>query len=224
MIKQEPKSIVLFDIDYTLFDQDSYRDRFFPLLGKEIGITDKDKFLSLKKATDEKTRKIAGFFDPYVFLGELIKHAQKPTTLKRLENIFFNNDIYKTSLYEDTLSVLNQMTKKKYVVGILSTGHTKHQKKKIEQLKEYFRRTNIHIFPNKIAFLKEVLEKYKTHKEIYLVDDTLEVLNAAKAINGNLNTIWIKKTKKYEAPFSIPNFNPDYTFTNLSAILSILRK
>lgn len=223
MIKQN-KSIVLFDIDYTLFDQDSYRDNFFPLLGEEIGITDKDEFLSLKKATDEKTRRIAGYFDPYVFLNELIKHAQKTTTLKRLENIFFNNDIYEASIYEDTLSVLNQLNDKNYAVGILSTGHTKHQKRKIEQLKKYFKKTDTHIFPNKIHVLKEVLEKYKTYKNIYLVDDTLEVLEAAKAVNSNLQTIWLKKTKKYEAPFSIPNFNPDYTFTNLSAILSILRK
>lgn len=222
---KNPKKIALFDIDYTLFDTDVYIESFFPLLSKELGIGHIEEFKILAEKANSEAREIAGFFDPLVFLDILLRSAKKNTNLQKLEKLFFENEFYDESLYDDVLSVLETLSSNKNVaVGILSTGHDKHQRRKISFLKKYFKEEFIHIFPDKLKRLESVLSQYKNN-DIYLIDDYLKVLETAKKLDKTIHTIWIKKERKHEGVFFDDRleFRPDYTFANLSAILSVLR-
>lgn len=220
---QKPNKIVLFDIDYTLFDTDIYIENFSHLLSEELGISDLKEYSQASQAAILEVKKNAGFFDPKEFLKILIKNAKRPTTEEKLENIFWNINKYDLALYADTVKVLELLKKDgKYILGILSTGHKKHQQTKILALKRFFKEEHIYIFPDKIKELETVLSKYKKY-DIYLIDDNLSVLNEARKINGTIRTVWLEKQTKHENVNLSNRFNPDYTFTNLSAILSILK-
>ena len=152
------KTIVLFDIDYTLFDTKAFIDSGF------------------KK------------YAPY---------DEIPPTIKRLS--------------------------KSFDLGIFSKGEIEFQNNKLDKtgLRKYFKKSNIHIFEDKNANLKDVIGKYDNYK-VFLIDDKLQVLYEAKLSMPLIVTIWIKRGPFAENQKPIENFFPDITVNNLVNLSKIV--
>ena len=86
---------------------------------------------------------------------------------------------------------------------------------------KYFKRSNIHIFEDKNANLKEVLFKYKNSK-VFLVDDKLLILYEAKLSMPSIVTIWIKRGPFAKNQKPVKNFSPDVTANNLFNLSAVI--
>ena len=166
-------TIVLFDIDYTLFDTKSLKD-----------IVYEKYFQDIEKA---------------LFL-ENLKNLSEETPLKKRIRECLWKEVGSHLLYPETLEIIEEFSKK-VLVGIFSKGHQKFQREKIKLIEKFFEEENTHIFLDKIAKLPEVLGKY-ANKRIFIVDDSLEVLIEAKSINPKVMTILVdREGKNFENNF-----------------------
>jgi FMN phosphatase YigB (HAD superfamily) len=221
-LNKSEKIILLFDIDYTLFDTDMYRVYLYSSLGKELGYDDFEKFLPIARQVSAKVKKKTGFYNPELILQELLTLKKRTTDFDKLEKIFWNPQIYKRSLYNNTKDVLSFIKKNKNItIGILSSGLEKHQQQKIHVIKEFFIKQHIHVFSDKLRELKEVLHKYSGYK-IYIVDDLPLVLSTAKSIRNDVVTILVKRNKKYETTQALPSFTSDKVIASLSQLKVIM--
>jgi len=86
---------------------------------------------------------------------------------------------------------------------------------------KFFKENNVHIFDDKGANLRDILEKYKSFK-LFIVDDKLEILHSAKKHMPQIFTIWVKRGPFAQNQEKIPDFNPDTEIKNLSVIPSLI--
>lgn len=215
------KKLVLFDIDYTIFDTDAYRDIFYPRLAAAIGIEDKNEFWELAKKARAYTDKTVGYYKPEVYLTYLVDHAQKNTDLATLEAIFWNTEIFTACLEKGVIDVVKTLVQHNIEVGILSTGDMQHQRKKVEQIHALLGEKHIHIFNNKITELPNVLAKY-TDYQVFIIDDLPLVLATAKKSVPNVMTIWRKRDKVYESTDAVEGFVPDLAVSHVTDALNFI--
>jgi phosphoglycolate phosphatase-like HAD superfamily hydrolase len=216
--------IVLFDIDYTLFNTDSYRDHLYKAIGKELGYPHFDSFFPLARKISRDMQKELGYYNPDVFLQRLLTIQKTPTSLENLERIFWDEQLYLENLYEDVQEVIEILTDNGTAVGIFSKGTLHHQKHKLRSLKHLFADEHIHIFENKIEELPRVLKKYSDY-EIFIVDDLPEVLAAAKSVrDGMVITIQIIREKIHDVTPEISGFTPDMKVNTLRDVLPTIMK
>ncbi len=221
LIMEKSKKIVLFDIDYTLFDTDAYRQILYPRLAEELGIDEK----SLRKfrlEIEPEMKDTYGHFSPSFFLKKILLLSTKNSSSEKLEEIFWNKIMYANVVDTSSKIVFETLKKNHINIGLLSTGDTKHQLAKIESLIAYIPNDYHHIFPNKKNFLSEVLQKYQDYK-IFIVDDLPEVLYLAKQIDPNITTILKRTPTTHETTNDIKNFKPDFEINSLIEILDITR-
>lgn len=221
-LKNKTFKIILFDIDYTLFNPQNYRQRIFDLLAYKLKHVDANILDSLENIYFKSKQN--GIFIPVIFLQKLIKALGVSISPRSLFHLLWNKKIFADSLYKETKEVLNQLSKdKKLTIGILSQGYVPFQKKKIEAIKELLHKNHIHIFLNKEKGFKIISQKYKGSKLFY-VDDILEFLKKAKEIDKNIITIWIKRGGFINKAKEIEDFKPDAIIDNLEEVIDIVNK
>jgi len=180
------KKIILFDIDYTLINTDLIRSAKTSQLANALKISEKSiaTYLnnyssSLNSSTD---------FDPDKFINFLTKdHISNESFIR---NIFYQNpDIYKSSLYPDTISTLNNLFGE-YVLGTYSEGVNDFQMTKITQsgVSKYLNKKHINILKRKL----QTKELIKIPQNSIIVDDKLEVVEKLSKMS-NVFPVWVNR-------------------------------
>lgn len=221
MTTEKSKKVLLLDIDYTIFDSDIYREFVYSDLAKELGYNSFEEFYPLAKKITAKVKSAINYYNPDLVLNELLSISKTKTDLKKIEKIFWNDEIYRKSLYAETKSILIEIKNRDIIIGILSTGHSRHQMQKIKIISDFFYKEHIHIFTDKIQNLDMIIDKYRNDRLI-IVDDLPMVLSEAKKRNKAITTVFVKRDKKYETTKEIENFIPDKTIMNLHELEPIL--
>lgn len=207
--------IVLFDIDYTLFDVGKYKKLVFSKL--QDLLPEKVEIFNLAQISYEKVRE-QGIFTPTVFTGIFLKNISVDIDRDILTRVWTDPEILSQCIYEETFSVLENL-KKQVLIGIFSSGHEPLQRAKIATISHLLEDRNIHIYPIKENKLEEVISEYKD-KKIYLIDDFLEILQKAKGLNKNIISIWIKRGKFAE--ITTVKFKPDHVMYNLKGLFPLI--
>ncbi len=216
------KKVVLFDIDFTLFNSKRYRDRFTEQIQQLIDYKG-DDFGQISEEVYQALRKNLAYFDPQLYSERLSEKLQIPIDGKKIEEIILNEELMEESLYEDTIEVLKFLAKQEgLILGVFSAGLMRAQQLKIKKLENYFHRDHIHIFEfKKHHALSEMLEKYRDD-EIVIVDDMIHVLYEAKKIRSDIFTIWIKRPERSTQDSRIDNFEPDSIIRSLREVVPVI--
>ena len=218
----KPKKLVLFDIDHTIFDTESYIEKLYIKLSLELGFSDREEFRKVADALYDNIRKRTKFLPPDFFLNQLLKSTRTPTTIKKLNKLFWNKEIFEASIYEDVHSTIKYLVSNNYIIGIFSTGDYDHQKIKVESLKEHLTDDHIYISEDKFKIIKKTLPTYENYKT-YILDDLPEILHEAKIHNQKIFTILIKRQNNKREIFTPDNFKPDAVISNLDEFIDIIR-
>jgi FMN phosphatase YigB (HAD superfamily) len=135
---------------------------------------------------------------------------------------FKDSSLTKYALYDEILAVLPSLAKFAQL-GIFSKGEDAFQNAKLKEtgIKEFFQQENVHVFKDKDANLKKVIEQYKDF-EIYLIDDKLVTLYNAKTNTPSVFTVWIKRGPFAEDESLLNNFSPDAIVVSLKEIIPIV--
>lgn len=216
------KPIVLFDIDYTLFDVAHFDVNFHKKLAEMFSLDEK-----LVKEESIKTIIILikedHFLDIDKYLSLLLPKFKLEKHAKQIEEFLFEKDFFKEGFYPDvelTLKTLKNMVR----LGVFSQGDTRLQGAKIDQsgFKDVFEKELIYIIkPKKLDFLPS-LQKLHGGDKIYLVEDKLEVLYEVNKKMSSLFTIWIKQGWYAANQKEIPGFKPDATITSLKEVIKLV--
>ena len=211
------KTVLLLDIDETIFDTNRYKEELSSRLSVELGYQSPEEFFSLFKELLELTVVKRLYFDPVFFLEAAYATRKQDTTLERLDEIFWDKSLFENKLYPDVINTLESLSHKEdLVLGILSTGDRRHQGEKIGSIRHFFDESNINIFPDKIAVLEEILKKYETFR-VVVIDDRTEILERIKLLNSSVKTILMCRGEKASDQDSF-----DRIFTDLHDILSLI--
>ncbi len=213
--------VVLFDIDYTLFDTDKYRKTVYTTLAKMLNY-DLDEFYPLAMQAYDAIRE-HGYFDPALFTKQLVAHIPTTLGLEELENVWWQEDIFLSCIYPESSDVLKKLNEKGLLLGIFSSGHSRLQQTKIKSLTHFFSKENVHIHPIKNEKIESILSSYTSY-DIYIVDDYIPVLIDAKAAEETITGIWVKRGRMAEKYSPTKAFTPDVTITNLVELLSLFDK
>ncbi len=215
------RHIVLFDIDYTIFDTNLFRKNLYPLLAKKIGVLYDQKFIFLVKQIEEECKKSLGHYDSKMFLSKLVKELNTSIAVEDLEKTFWNNKIISDCLYEEVQDVFEKLAEIENIsLAIFSTGEVDFQTQKIAAIKKYFKNDHVFIFANKQDKISEIIKIYQG-KPIFLVDDSLQILYDAKSINKNVVTVLVKRDSKQEKSEKM-HFVPDWEISSLRQIIPIV--
>ncbi len=221
LIMLKNNKIVLFDIDHTIFDTDKYLKILNEKLSKELGY-DGDEFIEKFKQIYVKIKKDSPYVMPEDLLEEILKHKKSKTNLKKLKEIFWEKKLYESCIYPDVDKAFSYLSDNDIKIGIFSTGTTKHQRIKIQSLKEYLSEKNIFISSQKIKIVKDTLHGYKDYFT-YLIDDLPVVLHEAKKIDPNTFTIFIKRREPSATVVFPKDFIPDKVIENLDELIDIIK-
>jgi phosphoglycolate phosphatase-like HAD superfamily hydrolase len=197
---------LFFDIDGTLFDPKKFLDSFYSELN-QFGIDDKENLNALY----QKVKLSEGHFIPKSFFN-LISQTYTQTSAEVISKVFWNVDLFDRSVYEDT-SVLPAL-QKNYILGIFSTGDVEFQKHKITTL-NFFDDENVFVFPEKLDHIEEVFAKFEG-KELYYIDNALDVLQEIKKLIPGMKEILIDRNNKWEDKQELVRIT---SFTQLHEIL-----
>lgn len=155
--------------------------------------------------------------------------SNKPIILFDIDYTLFDTGKFKESklknyiVYEEVIDILINLSDV-VSLGIFSKGDLEFQKTKLKKtdMWKFFKENNIHIYDDKDANLKKVLEKYKDSK-IFLVDDKLQILYYARKHNADIFTIWVKRGPFALTQRDIAGFRPNIEVENLSEVVRIVR-
>lgn len=218
--KYMENKVVLFDIDYTLFNTNLFREKVYPRLANKLGYQS-EEFYRLARDIEKILKEKQGHFSPEAFLSELSERVSTSVNKEELAAIMSNEAVYSGSLYEKVTDVLEALGTKGIVIGILSTGNDTFQRRKIQSIAHKLSEEHIHIFVDKVKELRQVFERYEGYK-MYFVDDLPHVLASAKNIDDRVTTIWIKADKHYKRHDTIEDFTPDMTIQEISEVVDIV--
>ena len=145
-----------------------------------------------------------------------------------IDYTLFDTDVFKKSglsqheIYEEVIKVLESL-KKVALLGIFSEGENELQKQKLKEtnIEKYFEKDHTHIVLKKIDEFERVLNSY-TDKQVFFVDDKLDILYDAKKLFPEVFTIWVKRGFYAQNQKEIPGFTPDATIENLSEVVKII--
>ena len=155
--------------------------------------------------------------------------VEKKIVLFDVDYTLFDTDAFKKSnlttytLFEETLDAI--LALKQFAdIGIFSEGETDFQKTKLAktELAKHFIERHVHIVESKDVMLKEILMQYKD-RDIFLVDDKLNILHLAKKLIPTAFTIWVERGPYAESQKPIEGFHPDGIVKNLAEIISIIK-
>lgn len=210
------RTIILFDIDYTLFDAQLYRKLMFDIITDVIAYEEREKFLQTLEAVYFSHRKKTGYFDIEFMLEELGRELSITINRERvLDAILADEASFQQALFTETIDVMETLSQQKDLrIGVFSSGKKEHQLSKLKKFIHVFQEEHIHIFMLKDKEIPAIMEKYQ-NDIVYLVDDVLSILYNAKKHHPNLTAIWMKRGRLAAQQEPIKDFTPDYTVENL---------
>lgn len=214
------KKIILFDIDYTLFDTALFREKLYKSIANALGYDLKKSSKDIDDMYDE-IRTERGYFQPKIFSLQLARKLGREKDAQLIEKAIFAKDNFKNCLYKESIITIEKLSKIASV-GIFSKGYNSFQRNKIEVLKNILDNKSIHIFVRKRKSLPKIIEKYKDFK-LYIVDDALNVLFEAWKLGKDVVTIWVKRGIYAKKQKPIENFTPDAIIENLGELISIIK-
>lgn len=201
--------IILFDIDRTLFDTQTFLKDFDSEISFKIDIN-LNELDEIKNLYDEIKVDFGYFLYP-----EYIKRIYKKyPSLKNKLDYFFEKDNINKYLFPDS-KVLFEL--KDIRRGIFSEGDLKFQRSKIDKFESVIEKDLIYIFQDKIKKLPEVLNKH-SDSEIYIVDDRIDIHIESKKLSQDVRTILIKREGDNEDINEI-----DFRIKSLFDIMPILK-
>lgn len=205
--------MVLFDIDFTLFDT----EKFLGIIYRRLAAKFKSSPNQIKKIVTE-IREEQGRFNFAIFLRKLTQKFKINKNI--IEKFFYDEDALKRCLYDETKEVLEAVSKVA-LLGIFSQGFSRFQKAKLLTLENLLERPHIHITLSKHMTLPKIVSSYKS-KKLYMIDDALDVLHRAKKLNQNIFTIWVRRGRFASRQKPIPGFKPDAEVENLKSITKLI--
>jgi len=214
------KKIVLFDIDYALFDVSYFDKNFYQELSPIIGI-EKDVLRNKAIEIIVKLVKEEDYLDIDKFTETLLVAFNKKEYINKVEELLFRSSFFKNGIYKEVHKVLLNL-KGVVDIGVFSQGDPKLQWAKIEQsgFGDLFKEELKYIIkPRKLDFVPSLV-KYHMNDKVYLIDDKLKVIKEVKEKMPDAIGIWIKR-----GPFAeneTLDFKPDATILNLSEIIPII--
>lgn len=213
------KKVALFDIDYTLFDLDTFRKKLYGNISKALK-QDRKKIERIGRRIYGEIRKKYGYFNPNEFVRDLKNNLEIDIDQNVLEQSIWDERSFRTSIYKETVDVLSSL-EKKMIVGIFSKGHDRFQRAKLKTISQFLQNKHVYIVVDKYRSLPELIKKYKKHK-LYLVDDELDVLHSASKLRKDVFTIWVKRGRYAVVQKPISGFAPDATVANLREVVKII--
>jgi FMN phosphatase YigB (HAD superfamily) len=217
---QNSKPVVLFDIDYTLFDKDLFLDSLYGSIGNLFGISI-DGMKRVGNAAYEECTSEFDHFEPKYFSQKIAEGLGKMQFLQKIENEVLNKYNSPGSLYSETLKTIEEISEVARI-GILSKGQSVFQRNKIYKFKNLLDEDHIYITDDKYKTLLNIINKYKGIK-LYLVDDLLDILYSAKKLKSDIVTVWVKRGIYAQNREPIPGFKPDVEVENLSEVVKIVK-
>lgn len=187
----------MFDIDRTLLDTQKFKILFPRIFSKELDIEERDfetaelgYLSSLESSTD---------FYHIDYLSFLSRKLRVP--LSNLKRIYLDKNLFKKSLFKDTITVLEKLHRK-YTLGIFSEGIESFQVLKLKKsgIYKFFDPKQIFIFRRKL----ETENLQKLLKGAFIVDDKEEVIKALLDYGG-FEPVWLnfKSDKKLSGVLTI---------------------
>ncbi|MFH1833065.1 MAG: hypothetical protein ABH816_02750 [Candidatus Levyibacteriota bacterium] len=214
------KKIILFDIDYTLFDTQLFREKLYKSIANALGCDIKDSSENIDEMYDE-IRAEKGYFQPKIFSLQLARKLGREKDAQLIEKAIFAKENFKNCLYKESLKAIEKLSKI-ISVGIFSKGYNSFQRNKIKVLKNVLNNKNVHIFVNKRKSLPKIIDRYKDFK-LYIIDDALDVLFEAWKLRKDIVTIWVKRGIYAKNQKPIENFKPDAIIKNLGELISVIK-
>jgi len=211
--------IVLFDIDYTLFDTALFRKKFQKSLAKVLNMDEKT-LLEIQSGVIDQVRKEIGYFHPEEFSKLLAKKINQEDKKNIILDSIFSSENFKDNYYREVKSVLVELSKE-VQIGIFSKGFSKFQLKKLYAIEYLFKKDHLNFSVDKHKSLPELFEKYKDYS-LYIVDDALDVLFSAKKLNNEVFTVWVKRGFYADKQQPIEGFSPDAIIVDLNKLISII--
>lgn len=212
----KPSKVVLFDIDYTLFDSDTFRKKVYQAISEVIGEDNADRLHSLYAGIVDEY----GYFNPQVFFKRVAKNLSNKDKAK-LRKTIWRKENFEGNFFRETITVLSRLIPITRV-GIFSKGDSTWQRAKLSAIAHLFDEKHIHIHVSKKQALPDIIKKYKKYK-LYLVDDALDVLYKAKKLKKDVFVIWVKRGHYAKTQNPIPGFKPDAQVVDLLKIVDIVR-
>lgn len=212
--------VIFFDIDYTLFNTEKFRQKVYERMQQLFPQYSLDEIrISANKVYDAIRDK--GPFTAHEFSLEFIHITGIDVTVETIEKIWWDKQILIGSLYDEAEKTLQILEEKGIAtLGIFSSGG-KLQKEKIHTLSHFFKEEHVHIHMIKDDHLEEILPQYEG-KRIFFIDDYIPVLEKIKSYNPQITTIWIKRGRMAEKFTPSDLFTPDFTIATLHEVLPII--
>lgn len=183
--------ILLFDIDETIFNPQSFLTDFYDNLISDLKLKTSDIkrveniYIEIKNEND--------FFSPIAFLDKILESFPDIDRIS-LEKVFWNIDLFTKNVYKDA-SVIKDLGRIGNI-GIFSKGEESFQKQKISFLSDLIEADDIHIFKNKLDRINDVLDNYQD-LNVYFIDNEIEVLESIKKINPEAYLILIDRNNEH---------------------------
>jgi FMN phosphatase YigB (HAD superfamily) len=217
------QKFVLLDIDNTLFNSASYREKFFQTLFdflKGEGVEEAER---LCEDVYKVLRTEKGLFAPEEFVDALVvKAAISPTHKEKILEIIYSSQAMEGNLYDEVHDSLMEL-QKYAILGIFSQGSEKLQKLKLSPIMHFFHQDHMYVVTSKEKAIAKVFKKYRDD-QIFLVDDALPVLYTLKHMYPNVCTIWMKRGRYANAQKPISGFVADNTVLQLDEAVEIIKE
>lgn len=219
------KKVILFDIDYTLFDTYRFKRKIYEIVKDYFNYKKIDNLVKIIDEAYGDSRTKWGIFIPEKFTADLNIKLKANMPIDFVERKIHALNLFDTHHYKEVEYILKKLNKnKQIIIGIFSSGDEGFQKNKIKKIMKYLHKDHINIFMFKHDKLKEVFDKYKNYK-LFIVDDFLDILDKINKLNKNAVTVWIKRKEKSEfnKVSEIKEFKPNYEIENLKELISIIK-
>ena len=148
--------VVLFDIDYTLFNTEQFRDLLYAGIEKALKLDVE----TLGTGIYQGIRRELGYFNPDLFLKRLTKNLTKEVNEEALREIIWNEGSMRACIYPEVDEALTHVSKNA-LIGIFSKGHSKFQRAKLIAIKHFLQDQHIHVTVNKETRLPALIKKYE---------------------------------------------------------------
>lgn len=219
MAKSSNKTLLVFDFDYTLFDPEKWRKLTYARLAALYG-QDYHRFKIFAQKAYNISRE-SGYFQPKLFLSELIKLNTVPVTYEKLLAAIYDGGIMHQCYYPESEAVIRHLAEN-YELGIFSTNETSFFRAKFDPIKQYFNKDFIFISHDKKKIISKLDKLVDSHKLI-IIDDLIEILKVVYHRHSKVFTVWIKR-EPYAVNASLTkDFLPYKIITNLDELMPIVK-